>query len=109
MNLLDAFVSYEMTYQYRIFISLAIKDRRLCTHNNLNLKQANLCNIPISSRNFSKHTVLLYKLNARNNKKSLIRRVRTDDRIKSNPFHLPFRSRANSLIVKRMFVTDSHG
>jgi len=107
MNLLDAFVSYEMTCHS--FISLALKGRRLCTHNSLNLKQDNLCHIAISSRNFSKHTVLLHKLNARNNNKSLIRRVRTDDRIKSNPFHLPFCTRVNNLIVKRMFVTDSHG
>ena len=93
---------------YHSFISLTLKGRRFCTRNSLNLKQANLCNIPISSRNFSKHAVLLYKLDARNNNKSLIRRVRTDDRIKSNPFHLPFCTLVNNLIVKRMFVADSH-
>jgi len=66
---------------YYSFISLALKGRRFCTHNNFHLKQINLCNTPISSRNFSKHTVLLNKLNARNNNKPLIRPVRTHDRI----------------------------
>jgi hypothetical protein len=84
MKLQEASLLYEMTHHK--FISLPLKTADFVLKNSLYLTRANLFNTPMSSRNFSEHTVLLYKLNVRNNNKSLIRRDRRSNQVQPTSF-----------------------